>query len=259
MRKLLILGDSFADPGPPVFHKSPSWTTIIADECGYQVKNKAIGGASTYWSYLNFEWSAAEYDKIILVTTTPGRLYCPVPGSQPENLSSSHHTTNLFYLDLWKSKLIKGSPDYLRGVKTLDAIEAYFNYIYNFEEHRYYHNLMIEDMKKRRPDMIIVPGCWPLELPEGVPGPCLNDIASMELHHYGLTQEDLSRKDKTCRADVRRCHMSQENNRTLAERAKGWLMGEEVIIDLNDFKAPNEPIDDYFPLRHEWEKRNWPN
>lgn len=253
MRKLLIIGDSFADVGPVHFHDSPAWTSILAKESGYKVINKGIGGGSMYYAVRNFNWCEAECEKIILVVTTPGRLYCPIPAAHPADESSSHHTQNLFYNELWKQKLDKTHPGYLSGVRTLDAISAFYTYVYNFEEYDYYHKLMLNDIVTRRPDTIVVPGCFPIGIPGSQNPMSLWNISDMELKHYGLNHDSISGFD--ARTDIRRCHMSAENNRIVAEQAKEWLKGAPVNLKLEDFKKPHEPIDDYFPYRKEWVKR----
>lgn len=251
MNKLLIIGDSFADPGPRQFHPSPSWTTILEKESGYQVVNKARGGSGLYYAIKCFNDLQENFDKILLTVTNPGRIYVPILGSKFTNQDHSihHHTQNTFYNEVWKQELDKSDKDYIIGLKTLDAISAYYAYVYNFEEQRYYHKLMLDDLKRRRPDIIFVPALFPA-LPNQTNPVCLNDISEMELKHYGLTYEHINGFD--LRTDIRRCHMSVENNRILAEKAKGWLKGDPVQIDVNDFKKPTEPIDVYFPLRKVW-------
>lgn len=255
MNKLLILGDSFADVGPRQWHRSLAWTSILEQQSGYQVVNKAMGGSGLYYAVKCFDSLEKEFDKIILVVTNPGRIHVPIVGTkkfETRQDSIDHHTQNIFYNEVWKQQLDRSNPDYMQGLKTLEAIANFYKYVYRAEEYRYYHNLMLNDLKKRRPDIILVYSMFPDYQGEVKPA-CLNDISDMELAHYGLTYDQINGHD--VRTDIRRCHMCVENNRIMAEKAMGWLKGEPVKIDLKDFVKPDRPIDEYFPFRKEWEKR----
>ena len=73
--KVAVFGDSFAAPK----HDSKtdaglkSWVDYLSEK--HDVTNYAIEGSSLYYSVRQFMTFNYPYDKIIFVTTAPGRLY----------------------------------------------------------------------------------------------------------------------------------------------------------------------------------------
>ena len=253
MSKLLIIGDSFAADPSIWFHNYDSWVEILRKETNYDITNKAVGGSSLFYASEIFYKLQSTFEKIILVETNSGRRYCPIPALDINVHKTGHHfTQGLYQNNLNKQKLDKGSENYLQGLKTLEAIEQFYLYVYNWKEHNYYHELMLEDLMMKRPDMIVIPAFHDSKYSRRTKS-CLNDISDLEFSHYNITHEHLSHDNG--RIDIRPCHMSADNNRILAEKVKLWLTGAPVEIDVRDFKKPNVPINEYFPFRKEWNKK----
>lgn len=246
---LLILGDSFADTreNDPNF-TGPSWSALLEKSEEYEVTNKAIGGSSLYYSKLIFDELQKQFDKVILVVTLADRLYLPIDGLTLR--SSPHHTSNLWFNELNINYIKKTNPNNITGMKQLEAVRDYFLYICNWEKDFYINQLILNDIKKIRPDIILIPafeGSWHR------PTSYLNQISDMELRHWNLTHDELS--SKTGYVDCRKCHMSERNNQILYEKSLKWLKGDPVGFDLSEFEIPTEPREKYFPTRNEWEMR----
>lgn len=251
--KLLILGDSFADTreGLPDF-TGKSWTKLLEDNSKYAVVNKAIGGSSLYYSYKEFNQLHKEFDKVMLVITLYGRLYCPLIGETPSEKSAAHHTGS-FWIEQNKDRIKKNHPQNIAAIKQLDAIRDHFLYVMDWEKDKEMNQLMLDDIKRKRPDIVLVPafqGSW--QTPPQ-PTSWLDQISDMEMKHYNITHDDLNRKSGY--ADCRKCHMSERNNLILFEKSLKWLNGDIVEFDLAEFEKPTEPREKYFPTRTDWELR----
>ena len=249
MSKILILGDSFADVGAKHYHQYEPWAKILARLIGDDIVNMAVGGSSLYYAYQLFEQYQKDFERIILVETNSGRKYKHIPAlDHTLHKSSCHFTQAVYNNNLWKQKLDKSNSDYLAGLKTLEAIESFYLYVYDYNEYELYHQLMLEQIKRIRPDIIVVPAFKNVYQTYTV----LSDISDLELEHYGLTYLDMHSDNG--RVDLRRCHMSKENNEILAHKMVQWLDGLPVTIDLKDFKKPTEDVDLYLPLRKNYNK-----
>lgn len=249
MSKLLILGDSFADAGPKHYHPYESWSQILSRISTFQISNMAVGGSSLYYAWKLFTQYQNDFEKIILVETNSGRKHKIIPALDYNiHKSACHFTQAIYNNNLWKKKLDKSSADYVTGIKTLEALESFYLYVYDYEEYELYHQLLLERIKCIRPDIIVVPAFKNAYQDYNV----LSDISDLELSHYGLNFTDMHSDNG--RVDLRRCHMSKENNEILAHKMLQWLNGQPVTIDLNDFKKPTEDINSYLPLRKDYNK-----
>ena len=250
---LLILGDSYADTreGLPDF-SGKAWTKLLEENNEYSVMNRAIGGSSLYYSYKEFNQLHQEFDKVMLVVTQPGRLYCPLEGVNDDRNPSSHHS-NTFWIDYNKDQIKKNQPHNIAALRQLDAIRDYFLYIQDYSKDREMNQLMLDNMKKRRPDMIVVPAFQQSWTTPPTPTSWLDQISHMEIQHYGITYDDLRKTDWY--VDCRKCHMSEKNNQMVYEKSLKWLKGYPVDFDILEFEKPNEPREKYFPMRKEWEMR----
>ncbi len=252
-QSLLILGDSFADARDdlPDF-SGTAWTKLLEKNSNYRVVNKAIGGSSLYYSYKEFNNLQKEFDKVMLIVTLYGRLYCPIIDDKNAERSAAHHT-GVFWIEQNKDRIKKHQPNNIAALKQLDAIRDYFLYVIDFNKDKEMNQLMLDEIKRRRQDVIIVPafkGSWQAE-PQ--PTSFLNQISDMEMEHYGITHDDLNRKNGY--ADCRKCHMSERNNQILYEKSLQWLKGNPVEFDISEFEKPTEPREKYFPNRTDWELR----
>ena len=150
---LLILGDSFADPreGLPDY-TGIAWTSLLQNSNDYKVVNMAVGGSSLYYSKIKFDELHQEFDKVMLIVTLAGRLYLPIEGLTER--SDAHHTSNPLFNQLSLNRIKKTNPNNITGIKQLEAVRDYFLYICDWTKDYYINQLILDDMKKTRPDIV---------------------------------------------------------------------------------------------------------
>ena len=108
----------------------------------------------------------------------------------------------------------------------LDAAIGFFLHVQNDQYEKFVHNLMIEEVKRVRPDAIIMDAF-------GSTG--FDSIYQIQL------KEDRAWKYSpivSSFTDRRNCHMTVENNAIFAEKVEEWLHGAPVKINLDDFVTP---------------------
>jgi hypothetical protein len=251
---LLILGDSFADTreGCPDY-TGKSWTTLLEESNDYTVVNKAAGGSSLYYAYTQFNQLHEKFDKMMLVVTHPGRLYCPIIGGCSCSGAASHHSS-IFSVERNKDRIKKHHPHNIAAIQQLDAIKDYFLYIQDYSKDQEMDLLMLDDIKRKRADIILVPAFRQSRYrPKQDPTSWLDQISDMEMKHYGITHDNL----RTINGyyDCRKSHMSERNNQILYEKSLKWLKGDPVKFDVLEFEKPTEPREKYFPTIKDWEMR----
>ena len=101
---------------------------------------------------------------------------------------------------------------------------------------------MIEDIKKTRPDTIIIPA---FQSPRTGSSPVLSYISILELEHWNVTVQYLRSLNLT---EVRKCHLSIENNHMVFEKVKDVLNGISPTVDISkySFRVPTHPWQNYF-------------
>ena len=250
---LLILGDSYADPREGLRdYTGKSWTKLLEESNDYEVVNKAAGGSSLYYSYTQFNQLCNEFNKIMLVVTHPGRLYCPIIGGCNCWSSSAHHTSS-FWLERNKERIKEKHPTNIAAIRQLDAIRDYFLYIQDYSKDQEMDQLMLDDMKRRRPDIVLVPAFKDSWYKPDHPTLWLDQISLMEIQHYNISYDDL--RSTSGYVDCRKCHMSEKNNQILYEKSLKWLKGDPVEFDISEFEKSTEPREKYFPTKKDWDLR----
>jgi hypothetical protein len=212
--KIGVFGDSFAILK---LNPTPTWVDILSEK--YDITNHAVTGSNLYYS-IN-EIKKHHYDKIILVVTEPGRLQ--VSNSIPLGSSQQFINGPLDQKYLHRTELSK----YEKLV--WEAANQYFICLQDDDYDRYTHNLMLEDIKKIRPDIILIPAFFNSWYNvEGVP--------MLDIYHKENTAWNFdSTTVVTQYNDNRNCHMTVENNAIFADKVDKWIEGEPVYINLNDF------------------------
>ena len=223
--KIGVFGDSFA---ALKFEKNTtlSWVDILSKK--YDITNFSLTGSSLFYSVQKFKSFHQDYDKIIFLVTSPGRLlleYQPY-FKRPEDVNiTSLSTTEYCYNNLINHPTTHENDMMLKIYK---AALDYFKYIKNDEYDRYIHNLMVTDIVNTRSDAILIPVTRDsLKLYKNV----MDEIKIMEMKEWGLSPFSTF-------ADFRNCHMTEENNAIFATKVEKWLNGSPVEIRLDDFVTP---------------------
>lgn len=259
--KIGIFGDSFATGssnfkkffmGSGQVYENPTldWTEIIGSK--YLVTNFARAGSSLMFSVKEFLRWHHDFDKIIFVITNQGRItlndrldktdvkgdcvlpnYRHITGLDDVEFKLKENFLNYSYSD---AHIIK---------KAFQAVKQYYFFIHDLDNDCYLQSLMIDDIKKKRPDTIIIPAfntSFGMEKKIN----SMNDIMCKENDHWRIDESNIKYFSREHYLDTRHCHLTFENNCIFAEKVLQWLNGTPFSINLDDFVTPQEPITKYF-------------
>lgn len=233
--KIGIYGDSFGDSHHSFKNLSEdkkhrldavgdSWVEILAKK--YQVTNFCKYSSSFAWSVNNFVKTHTNFDKVIFLVTSPYRITMGFPHeNQPTPHMVSYHSSKL-----WKDRAKKEGWS-----KHLDAVLDYYVYVHNEDLVQLSHMALISYTKSIRNDVILIP-CFKNSFEHK--GNCMNDIYQMENTHWGVQEPIIVR-------DIRKCHMTKNNNIIFADFIEKNLKNSEVNIEINKFKVPTQSSDMY--------------
>ncbi len=149
MTSLAIYGDSFADPwwntnGDP----NQSWPIILKNNFN-TVDIFAKGGSSVFYSYNKFKKTHKKYDKIIFVTTSPGRWFMPFDIQGQETHINSYAT-------LMHCINVVQNPDFRIKAK-FEALKHFYLELSDEDIDSSINDALIFHVQSIRPDCIIVP------------------------------------------------------------------------------------------------------
>jgi len=225
--KVAIFGDSFAS-----YHckenPSPSWPQLLG--CKYRIDNYAEPASSLYFSISKFLDHHADYDKVIFLITSPGRITLP----DYSNFTDSHGNV-LKHITFESTNRVLTAQEkgwtYPPGTsKMFNAAAEYFKYIQNDNYDEYTHALMINHIKLVRPNALFV-DCFKSLFP----------ITKLENAHYNVPDDDMSQY-----LDVRNCHLTAKNNMMLACVFETWIDTGYFNYSAADYSVPTEPFATYF-------------
>jgi hypothetical protein len=195
----------------------------------YDLTNFGIGGSSLFYSYNEFLKTEKDFDKIVFLVTSPGRIHLN-PINHP-TLNLSHlHVTGIGQAE-WYTEEYSNSSE---NKKVFQTIKDYILYVQNNKQESVFHELMIQNIKRLRPDALII---------EALEFAFSKDT---DFSFWNLTnwlELDIYRNFY----DLRHCHLSKEKHIILYE------MIEENIktgkhIDYNRLMnvKPSKTFEDYF-------------
>jgi hypothetical protein len=238
--KIAIFGDSFADdigmansiPKWTYFtHIGPSYIELLERHTEFQITRYGFEGSSLYYSLTKFEEFHKQYDKVIFVTTEASRLFV---NNELYNIPYPH-IFSLFAITMNKEDVKKLSTN---SKKLLSLLEKfYFPEISKRNQSFHDHDMLKKKIKRIRPDAIVVCGIGNYD------EPCLNDVSTMEIEHWGLTWAGFS---GGAHIDRRKCHLTEENNEILYKGLLDSLKnGTQFDIKSQLWVAPTKPADFY--------------
>ena len=210
-----IFGDSYS--ANTENNNTKSWTDHLKEK--HDVVNYSVSGSSLFFSLRLFENNHALYDKIIFVVTCPGRWLLDDNSAVREKLKLITGLRNCEF----KMNTLSLSIEELTVYK---AVKDYFLHVQNTQFDNYVHNLMVEEIKRKRPDVILIPSF--IDSFNNVTA-SIRDIQAKEDKAWGV---------EYVQEDTRHCHMTEENNKIFASKVEKWLDGEQVNIDINDYVTP---------------------
>lgn len=194
------------------------WTEILASK--YTVTNYSAFSSSLVYSVDLLKTTHHLHDKVILLVTHPGRVTMGFPSdNQP-----TPHFVNYEYSKLWYDRAKKEN-----WLTELNSVLNYYIYIHQENHVNLIHTSLVEYCKTLRPDIILVPNFY--NSFENILGNTLTDIFAMENAAWGIEYPLFD-------YDMRKCHMTKENNEIFANTVDNWLNGSQAIIDINSFVKP---------------------
>lgn len=245
-----IFGDSFAcrawgnDTGN-------SWPEILAKKHGYvKQTNFAEPGSSLFFSYHNYLKSRnhKDFDKIIFVITSPGRLSLPSSIEVHSQWASRHVVPVSLQADfegldflINKTHNEQEKQLFINHKRALRAVEEYFAYIYDDMQDVHSNIGLINNLTTMRPDALLIPTIRNEAAEKyGLPDPTtdhvkfpsvLVDICKREITATGHDYFEAASSGR----DRRHCHMSEENNEIFADKIATYLETGEFSLNADDF------------------------
>lgn len=193
---IAIFGDSYAEKNR--MSNQLSWFELL-EEHGHQVTSFGEGGSSVVYSASLIEQHSDKFDFLIWAVTNPPRLSIQID-EKPNVLhftQGNSHSNNKFKSVETKNKI--------------NAVEQYFKYLLDFQDQELIASALVNYMMTKHSNLMIIP-CFhdPLRLDFNLFVLCEKEI------NYYFPNWDLVEFFETYR-DMRRCHLSLENNKILAD------------------------------------------
>jgi len=248
--KIAVYGDSFAGcnltniPGDNL-DRGKSWVEVLEQK--YTVTNFSKTASSLFYSYELFLKHNKDFDYNIFLVTEPNRLTLNM---EDDNYHLKH--INLNTIDFFKKNA--DSSNDKRDLPIMNAVIGYYTYIHNQTQIDIFHKLMVDSINEINQNSLIIP-CFI----DSVPGKelarrSLSNISDNEvfsslriLHQKGFKSWQIIDNSWTF-SDYRKCHLSEENNKILADIIDNSISNKETFldIDLNDFKQASKNIEFYY-------------
>lgn len=219
-----VFGDSFCektrDPG------SPSWFELLESR-GHTVTSYGAAGSSILYSarllYDNYYrhhfliWCVTNSPRIsIPIKELPGHLHFPTPLDYP----SKHFSAETRH--------------------KIDLANDWFKYLLDLEDCNLIGRALVSHSLQQYYNLMVIP-CFPAPLTTEFN---LYDLCSKEAQVY-FPGKDLLAIQETHR-DLRRCHLSRENNQKLAEIVADNLQPGIFQTDYSNFVTPTADVTTYF-------------
>jgi len=229
--KLAIFGDSFGDDTGvwPIPHSDvgPSWIDYLRNQ-NIDINNYSQGGTSLFHSYQKFISTYQQYDKVIFLITSPGRISVPMDSTIKDFNPGS------------LERHLKLCVNVERQI-ILNAIRDYFIYVKNDEFDEVVHRLLVEDISNKHNDMLMIPCFDKSGIDNQTP---LLDISKFEAEFWNI--EEIIPQADLLRQDSRKAHMCEENNLMLGQEMYNWIKTGSYSLKQENFKNPTKEFSHYF-------------
>jgi len=237
-----IFGNSYAAINKKVYHTG--WSQYLEDLTPYKIHNHAISGSSLYHAWKQFTNFQNSYDKIVFVVTHWARQYI-------ENLDDGEtplaHISSINHLEYH----LKNQTTPVPVRKQLLNLYNYWIHVGNEQQRRDYHLLMLNDIRTKRPDALIISAIPETESlymhPDQID---INSIGEIDISYYlGPNANDWWKK-YDCR---RQNHMNDINNQLFAKCINTWLDTNQLDMKSIEWQADtNRPFEYYFEKSLDW-------
>ena len=217
MKKLAIYGDSFASCNAP-----HGWSYLLQQTNPTSIDIFAEGASGMDWSFNNFLNTHADYEKIIFVATSQGRIHYPIECTHKETgiVTIFEHWPGIANIE----RVLK---DY---TSKNNLLEDLFKFYVDFFHHQYKYatnanKAMIRYIKYIRPDAIIIPSFRQTSIGQ-MPDPELDlEYSEWALYDINLREISAFATETTWNVfeDPRCNHMSRESNKWFLKHVEARL------------------------------------
>jgi hypothetical protein len=127
----------------------------------------------------------------------------------------------------------------------VEAAIGYSTYILNTKKEDEMKRLMLQEVKRLRPDTIFIPAFYSDRVADLDID--LSHISGMELQSFNTTRDKLA-SNPIPLLDIRKCHLTDENNRMVFNKVLSAIDNQDTDIRFaeSDFVKPNDPFTKYF-------------
>lgn len=251
--KALMQDDGSSDEKTKKFmHSLLTWVEYLEINHGITSDNHGCMGSSIFYSYSKFLEHHEQYDTIVFVVSQNDRINIPLEylRDRPEFLKSTCFNLQTAGFGL--------NSEY-KDIRTISKVAIdYFTYLHNEIAYMHFANLMVSDIKrkceKKNIKLLIIPafslsqtGTDELVTENSDGEGILGQVSILEEQAWGLGIDDISESEVAASFfDVRTCHMTDDNNRILAQKIADWVRhGHAFNLNVGtDFIAPT--MDDKF-------------
>jgi hypothetical protein len=227
--KIGVFGDSYASSIK--YHQSKDWMEILNDTYD-TVVSYGKSASNLYYSVEQFKKFSHLYDKNIFCVTNPSRIWA-------KHLKIEEKFKFITIQDPIQNKTLqrikekyKYNQDYVSElIKIFNATYIYMAFAQNQDQENYIHKLMIDDIVRHDPDVLLIP-CFETSF--------VDQPVPYALYHIFEKENRVWRDiDLDQYHDKRNCHMTAENNVILAEKiVKAIETNQKVDLNINDFVNP---------------------
>jgi hypothetical protein len=235
--KIAIFGDSWAKQLQQAddLNLTPAWWEVLAEK--HEVENFGLSGSSTYYSYNNFEALQSKFDKIIFIASMAGRLTlahdmkltCKMFGDLRD-----HQITGVVDAENNLEFVKKFDPTNTHDIVALEAIIGYYSHVMNLQEQKVINRLYQQMVSCIRPDALVIESFN-----------ALYKISQFESDHWQIDLRSLFQQGYN---ELRKCHMSVENNTMFADKINAWIQTGEFNLSYSDCVKPADSWEKYFKI-----------
>ena len=231
MLNIGIYGDSYVCYYDWLYTKRnirKSWVDYVKDH--HNVISYSQSGSNLSYTHDMVLAHHTSHDINIVLVTNYGRLHLP-------NLIRD----NKYVSGVNNAESALANCTNHSNKKILSAAVDYYLHIENEYEVTKFHYLMVDDIKSKVPNAIIVP-CFPYSIS------CnrtksMFDISMIDSNYYKIDRHVI---------DIKRCHINDKNNNIFANKMLEHInhnLGNEFKINLSDYVEPiGEPIEYNFTV-----------
>lgn len=244
MKSIAVYGDSFADDiGVHCgcskwnnFEVGPSYMELLEND-GYEVVRYGVEGSSLQYSIKKFEETHKLHDKILFVSTEPGRF-------EYEKYNANFYGESAAVLLRRSYKNTLSDQD----EKFLDLLSNfYYKKLWKNDQQQYVHKILLERVNIIRPDALVIYGIVPSYNENAF---ALNKVSNTEMEYWNTHQRFgfsnfLDLFNNVVYSDMRKCHLTAPNHKLLYLELKKWIDSGVINLESVKWEIPDKDVDSY--------------